>query len=188
MSFRGRSVADFFDKILDKHADFIAKQPLFFTATACNEGRINLSPKGMDSFRVLSPSLCGYMDVTGSGNETSAHLRHDGRITIMFNSFTRNALIYRIYGKGRVVRAGTEEFEKYAPQFPELIAARQIILIDVESTQTSCGWGVPEMEVTSERDTMRKWAEGKGPDGVLEYQQNKNAVSIDGLDTGLNDK
>jgi len=181
-------MADFFDHITDKHAEFIAAQPMFFTATACAEGRINLSPKGMDSFRVLSPSLCGYLDVTGSGNETSAHIKNDGRITVMFNSFTRNALIYRIYGKGRVVRPGQAEFSDLAAHFPSRPGARQIILIEVESTQTSCGWGVPEMEMIGKRDTLRKWAEGKGPDGVVEYQQNRNAVSIDGLDTGLNDQ
>lgn len=180
-------MADFFDHITDKHKAFIEAQPMYFTATACDEGRINLSPKGMDSFRVLSPTLCGYLDVTGSGNETSAHLKKDGRITIMFNSFTRNALIYRIYGKGRVVRPHHAEYVELAPQFPDLPGARQIILIDVESTQTSCGYGVPEMDMKAERQTLKNWAEKKGDDGILAYQEEKNAVSIDGFDTGLND-
>ncbi|UTW58207.1 pyridoxamine 5'-phosphate oxidase family protein [Kordiimonas sp. SCSIO 12603] len=180
-------MADFFDHILDKHADFIAQQPMFFTATACSEGRINLSPKGMDSFRVLNANLVGYLDVTGSGNETSTHLKHDGRITIMFNSFTRNPLIYRIYGRGRVARVGSAEYQTYASEFPEIPGVRQIILIEVESVQTSCGYGVPEMEVKAERPTMVRWAESKGEEGVLAYQQEKNVVSIDGLDTGLND-
>ena len=178
---------DFFDHILDKHADFIAQQPMFFTATACDTGRINLSPKGMDSFRILGPNLVGYLDVTGSGNETSAHLKHDGRITIMFNSFTRNPLIYRIYGRGRVVRTTSDEYGKYAAEFPEVPGVRQIILIDVESVQTSCGYGVPEMEMKAERPTMAKWAASKGEEGILAYQQEKNRVSIDGFDTGLND-
>lgn len=160
---------------------------MFFTASACATGRINLSPKGMDSFRVLGPNLCGYLDVTGSGNETSAHLKNDGRITIMFNSFTRNALILRLYGKGRVVRPHHEGFAELAAKFPELPGARQIILIDVESVQTSCGYGVPEMELKSERQTLRKWAEGKGEDGIEVYQREKNAVSIDGFDAGLMD-
>lgn len=180
-------MSDFFDKITDKHAEFISAQPMFFTATACAEGRINLSPKGMDSFRVLSPNLCGYIDATGSGNETSAHIKNDGRITVMFNSFSRNALIYRIYGKGRVVRPGHADYDGLAAQFPSREGSRQIILIEVESTQTSCGWGVPEMAIMGERNTMRKWVDGKGPDGVIEYQQTRNTVSIDGLDTGIND-
>ena len=180
-------MSDFFDHITDKHAEFIKSQPMFFTATACAEGRINLSPKGMDSFRVLSPNLCGYLDVTGSGNETSAHINNDGRITVMFNSFTRNALIYRIYGRGRVVRPGGTEFDELIGNFPSRLGVRQVILVDVESAQSSCGWGVPEMTVTGERDTLHIWAEGKGPEGVIEYQKTRNAVSIDGLDTGLND-
>jgi len=180
-------MADFFGHITDKHAEFIAAQPMFFTATACAEGRINLSPKGMDSFRVLSPNLCGYLDSTGSGNETSAHIKNDGRITVMFNSFTRNALIYRIYGKGRVVRPGHVDYDTLAAHFPKRDGARQIILVDVQSTQTSCGWGVPEMQVTGERETIGKWVESKGAEGVVAYQQERNAVSIDGLDTGLND-
>lgn len=180
-------MADFFDHITDKQAEFVSQQPMFFTATATEGARINLSPKGMDCFRVLSPNLCGYLDVTGSGNETSAHLKHDGRITIMFNSFTRNALIYRIYGKGRVVRKGTNEYAELVGNFEELPGARQIILVDVESTQTSCGYAVPEMELKGERQTLKKWATGKGDEKIVEYQQQKNAVSIDGLDTGLND-
>lgn len=180
-------MAEFFDHISDKHAAFIAEQPMFFTATACAEGRINLSPKGMDSFRVLSPNLCGYLDMTGSGNETATHIKHNGRITIMFNSFSRNALIYRVYGKGRVARAGSSEFEKLKDKFPSLPGARQIILIDVESTQSSCGYAVPEMELKAERQTLIQYTERKGEEGILEYQQEKNRISIDGLDTGLND-
>jgi predicted pyridoxine 5'-phosphate oxidase superfamily flavin-nucleotide-binding protein len=179
-------MADFTDHITDKHKEFVEAQPMFFTATAAEGARINLSPKGMDCFRVLSPNLCGYLDVTGSGNETSAHLKHDGRITVMFNSFTRNALIYRIYGKGRVVRKGTDEYADLVCHFEELPGARQIILVDVESTQSSCGYAVPEMELKSERQTLKKWAQGKGDDGILDYQQKNNVVSIDGLESGLN--
>ena len=181
-------MAEFFDHITDKQAAFVKEQPMFFTATACEEGRINLSPKGMDSFRVLSPNLCAYLDMTGSGNETSTHLKHDGRITIMFNSFTRTTLIYRIYGKGRVARPGSKEFEEHIDKFPALPGARQIIFIDVESTQTSCGYAVPVMELVSERQTLVKYTENLGEEGILEYQQKKNVTSIDGLDTGLNDQ
>lgn len=180
-------MADFFDHITEKHADFIAEQPMFFTASACATGRINLSPKGNDSFRVLSPNLCGYLDMGGSGNETAAHIKNDGRVTIMFNSFSRNPLIYRIYGKGRVVRPHHEEYASVRAHFPEELVARQIILVEVESTQTSCGYAVPLAENMMHRDTLRKWVSSKGEKAIQEYQQQKNLKSIDGFDTGLND-
>ena len=180
-------MADFFDHITEKHAEFIAEQPRFFTATACSTGRINLSPKGNDSFRVLSPNLCGYLDLGGSGNETAAHIKNDGRLTIMFNSFTRNALIYRLYGKGRVVRPHHDEYDELRAKFPDDILARQIILLEVESTQTSCGYAVPIAEDMRDRDTLKKWIENKGEEKILEYQQQNNLVSIDGFETGLND-
>lgn len=128
---------------------------MFFTATACSKGRINLSPKGNDSFRVLSPNLCGYLDLGGSGNETAAHIKNDGRLTIMFNSFSRNALIYRLYGKGRVVRPHHDEYDELRAKFPSGILARQIILLEVESTQTSCGYAVPIAEEMRDRDTLK---------------------------------
>jgi len=181
-------MADFFDTISDKHAAFIAAQPMFFTATACATGRINLSPKGMDTFRVLGPKLCGYLDLTGSGNETAAHLKADGRMTIMFNSFTRNPLIMRLYGKGRVVRPHHEEFATLAPHFPtDMPGTRQIILLDVESLQTSCGYAVPEMELKAERRALVKWAESKGEEALEESRRSRNIVSIDGFPTGLMD-
>ena len=180
-------MADFFDHITEKHAEFIAKQPMFFTATACSTGRINLSPKGNDSFRVLSPNLCGYLDLGGSGNETAAHIKNDGRLTIMFNSFSRNALIYRLYGKGRVVRPHHEEYGALRTKFPDGIQARQIVLLEVESTQTSCGYAVPIAEEMRDRDTLRKWIENAGEEKILEYEQKNNLVSIDGFETGLND-
>ncbi|WP_262695822.1 pyridoxamine 5'-phosphate oxidase family protein [Kordiimonas aquimaris] len=180
-------MADFFDHITEKHAEFIAEQPMFFTATACASGRINLSPKGNDSFRVISPNLCGYIDMGGSGNETAAHIKNDGRITVMFNSFTRNPLIYRLYGKGRVVRPGHNEFADLRKQFPAELPARQIVLIDVESTQTSCGYAVPLANDMVSRDTLVKWVEKKGETVIREYEQKNNLKSIDGFDTGLND-
>lgn len=180
-------MAEFFDEITDDHAAFIAKQQMFFTATACDTGRINLSPKGIDSFRVLNSKLCGYLDMGGSGNETAAHIKHNGRITVMFNSFSRNPLIYRIYGKGRTVRPHHDGYADLLAEFPEAFVPRQIILIDVESTQTSCGYGVPLAENMRTRETLRKFAESTGEEGLLEYQQKKNLISIDGLETGLND-
>ncbi|WP_374763539.1 pyridoxamine 5'-phosphate oxidase family protein [Yunchengibacter salinarum] len=180
-------MADFFDHLTDKHMAFIKAQPMFFTATAPPDGRINLSPKGLDTFRVLNPNLVGYLDLTGSGNETAAHLKADGRITIMFNSFTRNPLILRLYGRGWTLRPGQAEHDRFHDQFPDMPGARQLVLMDVESVQTSCGYGVPEMADMQARDTLARFAEKKGADGIETYQQKKNRLSIDGLDTGLND-
>ncbi len=181
-------MADFFDELNEQHQDFINAQPMFFTATAAEGARINLSPKGMDGvFKIFSPKLCGYLDLTGSGNETSAHIKNDGRITLMFNSFTRNALILRIYGKGRVVRPHHADFEEYNSAFASYPGVRQVILVDIESIQTSCGYGVPTMEMTSHRDTLTKWVESKGEEGIRQYQEDKNTKSIDGFDAGLHD-
>ncbi len=180
-------MADFTDHITDKHKSFIEQQVMFFTASACSTGRINLSPKGTDSFRVLGPNLCGYLDYTGSGNETAAHIKHDGRLTIMFNSYTRNPLIMRLYGRGEVVRPHHDKWSKLMSDFPSKENMRQLILLNVESVQTSCGWGVPLMEFTGHRDTMDKWIDSKGADGLGDYQQENNVKSIDGFDTGIND-
>ena len=180
-------MADFSDHISDKLADFISQQPIFFVATAAEGSRINLSPKGMDSFRVLGPRQAAYMDLTGSGNETSAHLKHDGRITVMFNSFTRNPLILRLYGRGHVARPGSPDYERHIGAFSLQPGARQLVFIEVESVQSSCGYAVPEMTLTSERPTLVRWAEKKGGDGLNAYRQQNNSLSIDGLDTGFND-
>ncbi|MFC3053488.1 pyridoxamine 5'-phosphate oxidase family protein [Kordiimonas pumila] len=180
-------MAEFFECITDKMAEFIKEQPLFFVASACAEGRVNVSPKGMDTFRILGPTLCGYLDLTGSGNETAAHIKNDGRLTFMFNSFGRQALIIRLFGQGRVLRPSHSEFNQYAAQFPVMHGCRQIILMDVSSTQTSCGYTVPQMELVAERQSLMKWSAGKSDAELQEYRNIKNTKSIDGLDTGLND-
>ncbi|WND03134.1 pyridoxamine 5'-phosphate oxidase family protein [Temperatibacter marinus] len=181
-------MAEFFDKIEDKHQRFIEEQPMFFIATACADGRVNLSPKGMDTFKVLSPNRFVYLDLTGSGNETAAHIKKDGRVTVMFNSYTRNPLILRLYGQGHVIRPGHLEFDELSSNFIERSGTRQFISVDVESVQTSCGYAVPLMEISGERDTLEKWATTKGKDGLKEYKKIKNSQSIDGFDTGLNDE
>ena len=178
-------MAEFFDQLSDKLTDFIGEQPVFFVATAAPEGRINLSPKGMDTFRVLDPQRCAYLDLTGSGNETAAHIKADGRLTIMFNSFTRTPMILRLYGRGSVARPGADAFESHIGGFPNLAGARQLIFLDIESVQTSCGFAVPEMTLVEERDTLVRWAESKGSDGIARYQQDRNRKSIDGFETGL---
>ncbi len=171
---------DFFDTIASDHAAFIAKQAVFFVATAADGARINLSPKGMDSFRVLSPSLCGYLDVGGSGNETHAHLAADGRITIMFCAFDRPALIMRLYGRGRAVLPQDAEWEATASPFALLPGTRQIFIIDIDSVQTSCGWGVPFMAFEAERPTLSKYHRQDDPVARLEKMRERD-TSIDGL-------
>ncbi len=180
-------MAKFYKKLTPELREFIARQHLFFTATAAGEGRINLSPKGMDAFRCLDDDSVAYLDVTGSGNETAAHLRADGRITIMFCSFETQPLILRLYGRGRVVRTHDHAWEHSAPHFPALAGARQIMVVNIESLQTSCGYGVPRYDYTGERETLLSWAENKGPQGIKQYWREKNLISIDGLPTHLQD-
>lgn len=181
-------MARFYPALEDKHRSFIAAQKVFFIATAPNDGRINLSPKGMDSLRVIDTQCVAYLDLTGSGNETAAHLKHDGRMTMMFCSFASDPLILRLYGRGRVVRRQDADWAEWRAHFPALPGERQIIVLDIESVQTSCGYAVPQFEYGGERDTLMRWAEKKGTLGLLEYWREKNQTSIDGLATGLLEK
>lgn len=180
-------MARFYPALDAKHRAFIAAQKIFFTATGTAESRINLSPKGMDSLRILDDTRVAYLDLTGSGNETAAHLRHDGRITIMFCSFDADPLILRLYGRGHAVRRGDDAWTALRAHFPDLPGERQLIVLDIESVQTSCGYAVPRYRYEGERDTLARWAEKKGPQGLLDYWREKNRVSIDGLTTGLVD-
>ncbi|WP_288934363.1 pyridoxamine 5'-phosphate oxidase family protein [uncultured Sphingomonas sp.] len=150
-------MSQFFPAITEDHAAFIARQPVFFVATAAEGARINLSPKGMDSFRVLAPDQVAYLDVAGSGNETNAHLAADGRITIMFCAFDNPALILRLYGRGRAVLPQDVDWMATAAAFTLLPGTRQIFVVEVESVQTSCGWGVPHMAFERERQTLSKY-------------------------------
>ena len=180
-------MSDFTETLTDKQIEMIGKQPVFFVATAAADGRINLSPKGYDSFRVLSPSRVAYLDLGGSGNETHAHLAADGRITIMFCDFDRPALILRIYGKGRPVLPQDAEWEALAAHFTILPGTRQIFLIDVESVQGSCGWGVPFMTLGRERDTLTKYHAQSDPAAWVATTK-KRTRSIDGLPTRPTDR
>ncbi len=176
-----------FDSMLPQHEQFIAKQHIFFVGSAplSEEGNVNLSPKGHDALRVLSPNRVAYLDMTGSGNETSAHIMENGRVTIMFCAFDGAPLILRLYGKGAVILPGTEQWEQLYPLFNPLPGARQIVTIDIHKVQTSCGFAVPFMEYSSDRDTLKRWAEQKGPEGMEDYWQEKNMRSIDGMPTHL---
>lgn len=178
-------MAKFTDTLTEAHKTFIQKQKLFFTGTAALEAdsRINVSPKGFDAFRVISSEEVAYMDLIGSGNETSAHTLQNSRITIMFCSFDKVPNILRIYGKGSVVLPGSADWEKYAPHFELEPNTRQLIVIKVTSVQTSCGFGVPIYEHKGGREQFAKWTEKKGEEGMKQYIEEKNQQSIDGLET-----
>ena len=171
------------ERITDDHKAFIENQHLFFVTTAPldKEGHINLSPKGFDCFRVLSPGRVGYLDIVGSGNETSAHLLENGRITFMFCAFDGPPKILRLYGKGRTVLPGDAEWDDLSRHFIILPATRQIIIADIFKVKSSCGFGIPLYDFKEERDHSFKWAEKKGKDGLEEYKKEKNRVSMDGL-------
>ena len=177
----------FNDFIADQHREFIEAQHLFFVSTApiSAEGHINLSPKGLDSFRVLSSTRVAYMDIVGSGNETSAHLLENGRISFMFCAFGGPPNILRLYGKGFTVLPGDPAWNDLSAHFTILPYTRQIIAADITKVQTSCGFGVPFYEYTGERDHAHKWAEKKGPEGLEQYKKDKNLTSLDGLPTAL---
>ncbi|HYP53557.1 MAG TPA: pyridoxamine 5'-phosphate oxidase family protein [Pyrinomonadaceae bacterium] len=180
-------MAKFYSELDDDLRSFIDAQKVFFTATAPAEGRINLSPKGMDTFRCLDARRVAYLDLTGSGNETSAHLLGDGRMTVMFCSFSEKPLILRLYGRGRVVLPGDAEWDELRGRFPTIPGERQIIVLEVESAQTSCGFAVPVYELKEERQMLVEWAERKGDDGIRDYWKEKNRVSIDGLPTSFSE-
>ncbi|UAB78324.1 pyridoxamine 5'-phosphate oxidase family protein [Erythrobacter sp. SCSIO 43205] len=184
-------MADFFDELNEKHAAMIKQQAVFFIATAASDGRVNLSPKGYDAFRVLSPTQVAYLDLGGSGNETHAHVIADqpdkGRITIMFCNFQQPAQILRIYGKARPILPQDKEWEGLAANFTLLPGTRQIFVIDVESIQTSCGWGVPFMSLEGERDTLVKY-HGQADPAAWEAKVAARTSSIDGLPTRASDR
>lgn len=173
-------MAEFTDHLTDAHTATISRQSVFFVATAAAEGRINLSPKGYDAFRVLSPRRVAWLDLGGSGNETHAHLIADGRITIMMCNFQQPALILRIYGRGRPILPADTGWDELAAHFTLLPGTRQIFDVAVESVQTSCGWGVPVMSLDSERQTLVKYHAQADPE-AWEVKYKARTHSIDGL-------
>ncbi len=176
-----------YGEISAEHREFIENQKLFFVCTSPMDenGHINLSPKGFDCFRVLSSNKVGYLDVIGSGNETSAHLLENGRITFMFCAFDGPPKILRLYGKGKTVLPGYEEWNELAKQFTILPATRQIIVADIFKMKSSCGFGVPLYDYTGQRDHTFEWAKKKGEDGLKDYKKEKNMISMDGLPTPI---
>ena len=180
-------MGNFSNQIQDNHKIFIEKQKIYFVSTAplSQAGHINLSPKGMDSFRVLSPTKVAYMDIVGSGNETSAHLLENGRITIMFCAFEGAPNILRLYGTGYTVLPNDEDWNELSNNFELHIATRQIIVVQVHKVQTSCGYSVPNYKYVGERDQATKWANNKGIAGLEKYKRDHNLSSMDGLPTAL---
>lgn len=170
------------DHIDDATVAWIEAQHMFFVGTAPSEGgRVNLSPKGLDSFRVVNPNEIAYLDLTGSGAETIAHIRDNGRITIMFCAFEGPPRILRLYGTGSVHRPGVQRFDELSPLFPERRGVRSIIAISIERMQDSCGYSVPTMEFTGERTRLDAWVEKRSDAELAVYWEQRNATSIDGL-------
>jgi predicted pyridoxine 5'-phosphate oxidase superfamily flavin-nucleotide-binding protein len=173
------------DKISTTLTEFIEKQHLFFVGTAGESGTINVSPKGMDTFKVIDGNRVMWLNLTGSGNETGAHLLKNNRITIMFCAFEGNPLILRLYGSARIYHEGDTEWLENIKLFPEMKGARQIMDVHVQLVLTSCGFGVPLMDFQSERTVLTEWAAKKGPEGLIAYHKEKNTMSLDGYPTDL---
>jgi hypothetical protein len=172
-----------YDRISDKHADFIIQQQIFFVATATADSRINISPKAYDCLRIVSPNQVVWLNLTGSGNETAAHLLQDGRITLMFCAFSGEPKVLRIYGRATSHQAGSEVWEAHIGRFPRLPGARQVVVMEVEQVASSCGFGVPLFDYQGQRETLSEWAEKKGSEGLQEYWRTRNSESIDGKPT-----
>ncbi len=178
-------MANFKEKLNESLKTFIDEQKMFFTASAPMQGRINLSPKGMDSFRILDDNTVAYLDLTGSGNETSAHIQENGRMTIMFCSFTETPLILRLYGQGEVVKKDSTKWLEMSNLFPHYDGERQIILLHIELLQTSCGFGVPVYEYVGDKTISKKLKDWEHHLTKEAYWAAKNQKSIDGLPTNI---
>ena len=171
------------DAIAPELADWIARQRMFFVATAplAQDGLLNCSPKGMDTFRVLGPREVAYLDLTGSGVETIAHLRENGRIVFLFSAFDGPPRIVRLHGDGDVVAPGAREYDALRARFPDYPGARAVVRARLRRIGDSCGYAVPRYDHVGERDQLVRWADAKGADGLSAYREEKNAASLDGL-------
>ena len=177
-----------FQELSGKHIQFISQQKMFFVGTATTDSRVNISPKGMDSFKVLDNSRIGWLNVTGSGNETSAHIQQDPRMTVMFCSFDGDPLILRLYGSAKVVHKSDHEWSNLFPLFKPLPGARQIFDVTIDLVQTSCGMAVPYFSYVGDRELLSDWATKKGDEGLKRYWEEKNQMSIDGIPTFIIEK
>ena len=173
------------ESITPQLQEFIEKQKVFFVGTAAAEGNVNVSPKGTDSFRVINKNKIVWLNLTGSGNETAAHLIKNNRMTIMFCAFEGKPIILRLYGVAKIYHRRDQEFSKYINLFPENTGSRQIIEMQVDLVQTSCGFAVPFMDFKEERTTLNDWSKKQGEEKIKEYWKNKNTKSIDGFETRI---
>ena len=174
-----------FNHIPQNLQDFIEKQHIFFVATAGRDGRVNLSPKGLDSLRVTGENEVIWLNLTGSGNETAAHLLEVNRMTLMFCSFEKNPLILRLYGQAQILHFDDAAWSDYAPMFADDPGMRQIFVMSVDLVQTSCGYAVPFFEFKADRTVLQAWSKKQGERGIEEYREEKNRVSLDGKPTDL---
>lgn len=174
-----------YSRLSEQHIRFIARQHIFFVGTATAESRVSVSPKGMDSLRVLDPNRVVWLNVTGSGNETAAHVQQNPRMTIMFCAFDGDPLIMRLYGKARAIHTGDAQWPELFALFEPLPGARQIFDLAVDLVQTSCGMAVPRYDLVEERELLNDWAVRQGPDGVARYWAEKNQTTIDGIPTHI---
>ncbi|SLN49227.1 Pyridoxamine 5'-phosphate oxidase [Roseovarius albus] len=177
-----------FDALDERLIKFIEKQHMFFSGTAAPTGKVNVSPKGMDSLRVLGPNRIIWRNFTGSGNETAGHLALNNRMTLMWCSFTKQPMILRTYGTARMIRPEDAEWAELATHFPPQLGMRQIYDLHIDMVQTSCGYAVPFFDHAGDRDTLKHWAEDKGEDDFRTYWSERNAQTLDGFPTGFENK
>ena len=180
-------MAERFSQLSPELSAWVEQQHLFFVASAAPEGYINLSPKGQDSLRILSATELLWLNLTGSGNETAAHLRESNRITMMWCAFAGPPRILRVYGNARTIHASDPEWQACAAILPPPLGARQYFRVAIELVQTSCGYAVPMMDFREERAALTLWAEKKGAAGIEAYWEEKNTRSLDGKPTGMPD-
>lgn len=174
-----------FETLSEELTKFIADQKIFFVATAASDGKINLSPKGQDCLRVLGPNEILWMNLTGSGNETAAHLSEANRMTMMWCAFEGPPQILRVYGTAQIFHPRDARWNEFSTQIPSTVGTRQYFLVSIDLVQTSCGYAVPFMDYVEDRQVLSKWAANRGKEGIAEYWQNRNQVSLDGKPTGI---
>ncbi len=174
-----------FSQLTDKLKDFILRQKMYFVATADVQGRVNVSPKGGDTLRILSPNRVAWLNLTGSGNETAAHIRAVNRMTLMFCSFDKQPLILRLYGQAQAVHKQDAHWEDLLNLFPDVDGARQVFDVSIDLVQTSCGYQVPFFDYTGERETLSNWTAKKSPEELEQYWKDNNVTSLDGKPTGI---
>lgn len=169
----------------DKHIEFIKRQKIFFVGTATADSKVNISPKGMDSFRVLDQHTIVWLNVTGSGNETAAHVQSHPRMTVMFAAFEGTPMILRLYGTATAIHHNDPDWEELYRLFSPTPGARQVFRLAIDMVQTSCGMAVPLFDYVSDREQLKNWADKKGESGIKDYWQEKNQVSLDGIPTHI---